>query len=212
MVAFACPPPFLPPAAPLAQERSHAAPERFSSYPVMPEKGKLAWVCWYQKHRPDERWDLLTLQLLNDSGLVEDELQADLPNAWARVGVDPETRQEVWQVKVPFLVPNTTFRRRVFLAVLVRRGAWRIELGGLSVVSTANQREKGYPKIDQQHRAAACRKLVQNFRNHPSGQRHYKNGKGSGQNTQTSEGLFMEKELAVAVPLPITFLEPSYCQ
>lgn len=133
--------------------------------------------------------------------------------AWIAEGVDAQTSQRLYQHKVCFQAPDSTFERRIFCATLHQRVERTMTLlGGLSLVSTTSQREHMWPRINQWFVGEVQQRLVHNCRHHPPSRRHFLNGKGSRQGSkQSQKDRFLFDELDKSVELesvPVNSLLP----
>jgi hypothetical protein len=185
-------------------------------YPVLPEQSRsnkviFTWVTFYTS-----RSDLACtgglghyrLRMYDTDPSRPSFLVCELPcfeaEAWVKSGEDEETGQELWQVKLPFAVPTTTYGRAIFQSELVHLSSGvRVELGGSSIVSNTSQRRTTYHTIRSSFPDEAQQRLVDNFRDHSPRRRHFRNGKGGRQGNLTGDR-FHADELARAVHLPIS--------
>jgi hypothetical protein len=123
--------------------------------------------------------------------------------SWIAEGSDMQTNERLYQHKVCFQAPDTTYERRVFSTTLHNRVERTMTLlGGLSLVSTTSQREPMWSRINQWFTAEVHQRLVDNCKRHPPSRRHFLNGKGSRQGSkQPQKDRFLFDELEKAVEL-----------
>lgn len=130
--------------------------------------------------------------------------------SWVAKGTHPDNGRPLYQHKVCFPAPDTTFARTIFTTVLFHRTECAMtSLGALSLVSTTSQRQTIWPCINQFFLDPVQRQLIANCQNHPASRRHFVNGKGATQGTKYDQKeRFLLEELKKAISLPMIFFQP----
>jgi len=123
--------------------------------------------------------------------------------AWIAEGRDPKTGERIYQHKICFQAPDSTFERRIFAALLRHQTDQTLTLlGGMSFVSTTSQRNHMWARINQCFPGKAHQHLVRNCSEHPPSRRHFFNGKGSGQGSKLNQkDRFLPDELDKSIEL-----------
>jgi hypothetical protein len=186
-------------------------------YPILPEQsGKsaivLTWAVLYTVSEALIKELDQYRVLLYEAGSAHTKLVCEMPAAkgvsWVKVVDDPHTDQALYQLKLAFVVPSTTFNRTLCDAVLHnRKTGVTVPLGPSSIVSNTGQRRQTFPLIRSHCASDEQLRLVTNFETHKSKDRHYLNNKGARQGHRArpgaSPGHFRQDELAKAVHMPI---------
>lgn len=171
-------------------------------FSLLPEKAKTIWVVFFHS-RLHSLADFLLCLTNADTTAINNcrELALEANTALSWTATDPLGGQPLYQHKVAFNCPNTTFERAMFRARLVNKASGlALDLGPFSIVSTTSQRTDALARLEQRVTRGSHQRLIVNFKNHPSSKRHHINGKGGKQ--RNLRGLrFLYDELDKAVQM-----------
>jgi hypothetical protein len=170
-------------------------------FSILPEKAKTIWVVFFHS-RLHPLADFV-LRLTNTATAAtacrELTLKANTTLAWT--AMDPSGGQPLYQHKVAFDCPNTTYERAMFQASLVNEASGlALDLGPFSIVSTTSQRTDVLARLEKGVTRGSHQRLIVNFKNHPSSRRHHINGKG-GKQRNLRGPRFLHGELDQAVQM-----------
>lgn len=207
----------------------------FYLYTVLPETAKWIWVVFFSNRRHDlEPFELLLHETARIHSTKCDNNNSNSPPpssylhngsdnkmslvipalpklSWIAKGTYPDHGGgPLYQHKVCFPAPDTTFARTIFTTVLFHRTDCAMTLlGALSLVSTTSQRQTIWPCINQFFLDPMQKQLIANCQNHPASRRHFVNGKGATQGSKyDQEERFLLEELKKSVSLPMIFFQP----